>query len=101
MNIEKFIDKTDLLLYKGILNKIFKEFDTIDHQKLGDLLDKLRELHNRLDGIVKQKKTQSMFDKRYYTSQFDRKNIENDNNTDSISLKNIYRKIRDKRKISS
>lgn len=114
MELEKFIDKSDILLYKGILNKIFKEFDSIDHQKLGDLLDKLRELHNSLDKIVQQKKTQSMYNTPYYDRinnlqiKKDKEDLEKIKNRENwfkecvkkntISLTDIYRVIQNKEK---
>lgn len=89
--LEKLLDKTDLFLYKKILNLIIRDWDTMDSQRLGDLLDKLRELHQNLDGVVLQKKQSSMFNKRYYQSNFDRGSIKEVVNPDSMSLSNIIR----------
>ena len=99
MNIEKFVDKTDVLLYKKILSMIVKDWDTMDSDRLGQLLDKLRELHTSLDKVILQRQQQSLFDKDYYTSQFDRKNVNETISIGSISLKKIYRDLQDKKKI--
>jgi hypothetical protein len=98
MNIEKFVDKTDLLLYKRILNLIMKDWDGMETDKLSELLSKLRELHDNLDKVIIQRKQQSLFDKGYYTSQYDRKNVKEGIELSSISLKRIYTEIKDKRK---
>lgn len=65
MDIEQFVDKTDILLYKKILSMIVKDWDTMDSDRLGQLLDKLRELHTSLDKVVQQKNTQQMYDTPY------------------------------------
>ncbi len=93
--LEKLLDKTDLFLYKKILNLIIRDWDTMDSQRLGDLLDKLRELHQNLDGVVLQKKQSSMFDKRYYQSNFDRGSVDENNWSNSLSLKDILQTIRE------
>jgi hypothetical protein len=93
--LEKLLDKTDLFLYKKILNLIIKDWDTMDTQKLGDLLDKLRELHQNLDGVVLQNKQSSMFDKSYYQSGFDRGSVDENNWSDRLSLKGILQTIRE------
>ena len=100
MELNNFLNKTDIQLYRGILNKIFKEFDTLEPQVLGDLLDKLRELHQNLDNIVKQKQTKSMYDDQFF--QYTGEKREKDKwfsecvTNDTMSLKNIYRSIHDK-----
>lgn len=99
MDIEQFVDKTDILLYKKILSMIVKDWDTMDSDRLGQLLDKLRELHTSLDKVILQRQQQSLFDKDYYTSQFDRKNVNETISEGSISLKKIYRALQDKKKI--
>jgi hypothetical protein len=99
MDIEQFVDKTDILLYKKILSMIIKDWDTMDSDRLGQLLDKLRELHTSLDKVILQRQQQSLFDKDYYTSQFDRKNVNETISIGSISLKKIYRDLQDKKKI--
>ncbi|MEY5068535.1 MAG: hypothetical protein RLZ47_397 [Bacteroidota bacterium] len=93
--LEKLLDKTDLFLYKKILNLIIRDWDTMDSQRLGDLLDKLRELHQNLDGVVLQKKQSSMFDKRYYQSNFDRGSVDETNWSTGMSLKGILQTIRE------
>ena len=101
MELNNFLNKTDIQLYRGILNKIFKEFDTIEPQVLGDLLDKLRELHQSLDNIVKQKQTKSMYDDKFY--QYTGEKGKKDKwfnecvTNDTMSLKNIYRVIKKKK----
>ncbi len=103
MELNNFLNKTDIQLYRGILNKIFKEFDTLEPQVLGDLLDKLRELHQNLDNIVKQKQTKSMYDDKFY--QYTGEKREKDNNVNecikitSMLLKDIHIVIKNKRKI--
>ena len=112
MELNNFLNKTDIQLYRGILNKIYKDFDTIEPSVLGDLLDKLKELHQSLDNIVKQKKTQSMYDTPYFDNiiqlqkKKDKKDIEQMKNkenwfkecvkTDGMLLSDIYRVIKKK-----
>jgi len=62
MEIDKFLNKTDIQLYRGILRKIYKDFDNIEPSVLGELLDKLKELHIELEKIIQQRKTQKMYD---------------------------------------
>jgi hypothetical protein len=103
MELNNFLNKTDIQLYRGILNKIFKEFDTLEPQVLGDLLDKLRELHQNLDNIVKQKQTKSMYDDQFF--QYTGEKREKDKNVNecikitSMLLKDIHIVIKNKRKI--
>jgi len=66
MELNKFLNKTDIQLYQSILKKIYKDFDNIEPSVLGDLLDKLKELHDELDNIVKQRRTQQMYNTPYY-----------------------------------
>jgi hypothetical protein len=102
MELNKFLKKTDIQLYKGILDKIFREFDTIEPQVLGDLLDKLRELHQNLDTIVKQKQTRSMYDDDFF--QYTGEKSEKDSlfnecvKPKGVLLKDIYRVIKNKTK---
>jgi hypothetical protein len=104
MELNKFLNKTDIQLYKGILDKIFREFDTIEPQVLGDLLDKLRELHQNLDTIVKQKQTKSMYDDDFF--QYTGEKREKDSlfnecvKSNGVLLKDIYTQIKNKRKQS-
>jgi hypothetical protein len=103
MELNNFLNKTDIQLYRDILNKIFKEFDTLEPQVLGDLLDKLRELHQNLDNIVKQKQTKSMYDDQFF--QYTGEKREKDKNVNecikitSMLLKDIHIVIKNKRKI--
>ena len=92
--LEKLLDKTDLFLYKKILNLIIRDWDNMDSQRLGDLLDKLRELHQNLDGVVLQKKQSKLFNKRYYQSDFDRGSVDENNCSRSMSLQSILHTIR-------
>lgn len=62
MNLEKYLDKSDLLLYNKILKLIIKEWEGMDSQRLSDLLDKLRELHDNLEKVILQRKQSSLFD---------------------------------------
>jgi hypothetical protein len=102
MELNKFLNKTDIQLYKGILDKIFREFDTIEPQVLGDLLDKLRELHQNLDDIVKQKQTQSMYDDQFF--QYTGEKRQKDSSfkecvkSEGVLLKDIYRVLKNKTK---
>ena len=98
MNIEQFVDKTDLLLYKRILNLIMKDWDGMETDKLSELLSKLKELHDNLDKVIIQRKQMDLFDKHYYNSQFDRNKLKENVRQTSMSLKKIYREIKDKRK---
>ena len=111
MELDKFLNKTDIQLYRGILHKIYKDFDNMEPSVLGDLLDKLKELHNELDKVVQQKNTQQMYntsyDKRLNLLKIkkDKEELEKMKNkeklymecikTDSMLLSEIYREIRD------
>lgn len=72
MDIEKYIDKTDLILYNKIIQLIYRDWDKLDSNQLSDLMDKLRELHQNLDSVILQKKQHDLFTKEYYKSNFDR-----------------------------
>jgi hypothetical protein len=93
MKIEKFVDKTDILLYKKILNLIDKEWDNMDTDRLSELLSKLKELHEYLDRIILQKKQQSLFNENRYN---DRRITKKGLRIESVSLLNIYRGILNK-----
>lgn len=86
MDIEKYLDKTDLILYNKIIKVIYRDFDSLDSSTLSDLMDKLRELHQSLDDVILQKKQQSLFDKNYYKSNFDRGSVKESVDLNSISL---------------
>lgn len=98
MELNKLLNKSDILLYKGILNKIFKEFDTLEPQVLDDLMDKLRELHQNLDTIVQQRRTKEMFDDEFFQYTGEKREKNNPMNecvkNDRVLLKDIYRVIR-------
>jgi hypothetical protein len=102
MELNKLLNKSDMLLYKGILNKIFREFDTLEPQVLGDLMDKLKELHQNLDSIVKQKKIKSMYDDDFFKYTGEKGETDRWFNEcvkkDTLLLKDIYRVIRNKKK---
>lgn len=89
MDIEKYIDKTDLILYNKIIQLIYRDWDKLDSSQLSDLMDKLRELHQNLDNVILQKKQKSLFDKSYYKSNFDRGSIKECVDLKSISLSKI------------
>ncbi len=72
MEIEKYLDKTDLILYNKIIKVIYRDFDSLDSSTLSDLMDKLRELHQNLDRVILQKKQHDLFTKEYYKSNFHR-----------------------------
>lgn len=115
MELSKFLNKTDIQLYKGILNKIYKDFDNIEPSILGDLLDKLKELHNELDKVVQQRRTQSMYNTPYNDRinqlqiKRDKEDLERMKNKeewfkecikkDSMLLSDIYRVIKNKSNI--
>jgi len=86
MDIEKYLDKTDLILYNKIIQLIYKRWDSMDSTTLSDLLDKLRELHQNLDRVILQKKQQDLFTKEYYKSNFNRGSIKETKSLESISL---------------
>jgi hypothetical protein len=98
MNIEDFVDRTDLILYKRILNLIMKDWDEMETNKLSELLSKLKELHDNLDKVILQRKQRNLFNKHYYKSQFDRQNIKEFINQNSMSLMNIYTSLNNKRR---
>lgn len=89
MDLEKYIDKTDLILYNKIIQLIYRDWDKLDSSQLSDLMDKLRELHQNLDDVILQKKQKSLFDKSYYKSNFDRGSLNECVDFKSISLSNI------------
>ena len=72
MDIEKYLDKTDLILYNKIIKLIYRDWDKLDSSQLSDLMDKLRELHQNLDDVILQKKQHDLFTKEYYKSNFNR-----------------------------
>ena len=72
MDIEKYIDKTDLILYNKIIKLIYRDWESLDSSTLSDLMDKLRELHQNLDNVILQKKQHDLFTKEYYNSNFNR-----------------------------
>lgn len=113
MELDKFLKRTDIQLYSGILHKIYKDFDKMEPSVLGDLLDKLKELHISLDNLVKQKNIQQMFNTNY-NKRLNQLKIKKDNEElekmktknvnikecmkkDSILLYDIYREIKDNR----
>mgnify|MGYP006171409331 CR=1 FL=1 len=89
MDIEKYIDKTDLILYNKIIQLIYRDWDKLDSGQLSDLMDKLRELHQNLDNVILQKKQKSLFDKNYYKSNFDRSSTKESVDLKSISLSKL------------
>ena len=93
MEIEKFVDKTDILLYKKILNLIDKEWDNMDTDSLSELLSKLRELHEYLDRIILQKKQQSLFEEQM---NFDTVHNPKTIKSERISLLKVYKRIKNK-----
>jgi ubiquinone biosynthesis protein Coq4 len=86
MEPEHFLQKTDLILYKKILNMIVKDWDGMETDRLSELLSQLRVLHDNLDKVIIQKKQQSLFDKNYYKSNFDRGSVKENVDLKSISL---------------
>ena len=86
MDIEKYLDKTDLILYNKIIKLIYRDWDTLDSSTLSDLMDKLRELHQNLDNVILQKKQHDLFTKEYYKSNFDRGSLKETKSLESISL---------------
>lgn len=86
MEPENFLQKTDLILYKKILNMIVKDWDGMETDRLSELLSQLRVLHDNLDKVIIQKKQQSLFDKDYYKSNFDRGSVKESVDLKSISL---------------
>jgi hypothetical protein len=86
MDIEKYLDKTDLILYNKIIQLIYRDWDKLDSSQLSDLMDKLRELHQNLDSIILQKKQHDLFTKEYYKSNFDRGSVKESVDLKSISL---------------
>lgn len=66
---------------------IVKDWDGMETDRLSELLSQLRVLHDNLDKVVIQKKQQSLFDKEYYKSNFDRGDVKE--NFQSISLLNL------------
>jgi hypothetical protein len=102
MDIEKYLDKTDLILYNKIIKLIYRDWDKLDSSQLSDLMDKLRELHQNLDSVILQKKQHDLFTKEYYKSNFDRGDSKSVK-TEHISLSKLiphshrFRKQQDKR----
>lgn len=102
MELDKFLNKTDIQLYRGILRKIYKDFDNMEPEILGNLMDKLKELHQHLDLIVQQRKTKNMYDMRFFKNtgeiQERKRELNECVKTDTLLLKDIYRVIRKKKK---
>ncbi len=86
MDIEKYLDKTDLILYNKIIQLIYRDWDKLDSSQLSDLMDKLRELHQNLDNVILQKKQHDLFNKEYYKSNIDRGSVKESVDLNSISL---------------
>ena len=84
-NLEKYLEKSDLMLYNKILNLIIKDWDGMDTQQLSELLDKLRELHDNLDKVILQRKQSSLFDT---------VGVKKNNSLESISLSELLYSIR-------
>jgi hypothetical protein len=117
MDLSLFLHKTDIQLYKSILNKINKDFDSIEPSVLGDLLDKLKDIHSSLENVVRQRSIQQMYDtpknKRMnlIRLKIDREELEKIRDrkewfkecikTDSMLLSDIYTEIKNKRKMRS
>ena len=117
MDLSLFLHKTDIQLYKSILNKINKDFDSLEPSVLGDLLDKLKDIHSSLENVVRQRSIQQMYDtpknKRLnlLRMEMDREEVEKLRNRkewfkecitkDSMLLLDIYTEIKDKRKMRS
>lgn len=117
MDLSLFLHKIDIQLYKGILHKIYKDFDNMEPSVLGDLLDKLKELHSELDKVVQQRNTRQMYntpyDKRLNLLKIkkDREEIDKMKNkeewfkecvkTNGVLLSDIYREIRDNKRKKS
>jgi hypothetical protein len=89
MELEKYLDKTDLLLYNKILKLIIRDWDGMDTQRLSELLEKLRELHDNLDRIILQRKRSSLFDTG---------NVNKNNDKDSVSLSELLQTIKGQNK---
>lgn len=89
MDIETYVDKTDLILYNKIIQLIYRDFQKLDANQLTDLLNLIRDLHQNLDSVILQKKQQSLFDKDYYKSNFDRGSVKESIDLESISLLNL------------
>ena len=87
MDIETYVDRTDLILYNKIIQLIYRDFQKLDANQLTDLLNLIRDLHQNLDSVILQRKQQSLFDKEYYKSNFDRGDVKE--NFQSISLLNL------------
>lgn len=88
--LEKYLNKSDLMLYNKILNLIIKDWDGMDTQQLSELLDKLRELHDNLDKVILQRKQSSLFD----TGK-----VNKSNSQDSVSLSELLYSIRRQKKM--
>ena len=114
MDLSLFLHKTDIQLYKSILNKINKDFDSLEPSVLGDLLDKLKDIHSSLENVVRQKCIQQMYDtpknKRMnlIRLKMDKEELEKIRNRkewfkecikkDSMLLSDIYTEIRDNKR---
>ena len=102
MDIEKYLDKTDLILYNKIIKLIYRDWEKLDSSQLSDLMDKLRELHQNLDDVILQKKQHDLFTKEYYKHNFNRGDSKSVK-TEDISLSKMiphshsFRKQLDKR----
>lgn len=117
MDLSLFLHKTDIQLYKSILNKINKDFDNLEPSLLGDLLDKLKDIHSSLENVVRQRSIQQMYDtprnKRLnlIKLKMDKEELEKIRNrkerfkeciiSDSMLLSDIYTQIKNKRKMRS
>ena len=64
-SLETYLEKTDLLLYRKILDTLIKDIDNMETQRLGELMGKMSELYNNLSQMVLRKKREELFLKEY------------------------------------
>jgi hypothetical protein len=89
MGVENFLDKTDLLLYKKLLSTIITKWDEMDSSTLGELMDKMRELHNNIETTIHQKKVKDTMNTNYTNIPTKKEGIK-----ESTMLKSILNSIK-------
>jgi len=91
--LERFLEKSDLLLYKKILDLIITDLDNMESQRLSELMSKLSELYMNLNQIVIRKKREELFIKESRMSNPTKEYLTGYIKTDTLSLSKLLHGI--------
>ena len=64
-DIESFLNHRDIKLYKRIMNKIEKDFETLDTSTLSDMIDILGLLNTNIQSHIQKLKNQELYQTSY------------------------------------